>query len=358
MRKGWFYMEERMEWDKYTLIGSLGQGGEGNVYLARDEHLQRFVAVKHVRKARTERTKTDRENDRDTTGYDTEPENNGCFEKREDQDKYDRRGRRCVDEREGIMREAGYLQQLKHPMLPAVYDLCRDGQGGWYLVMEYIQGLTLRAYIEKNGYVQEKQARVWAGQLADVLEYLHTRKPPVIYSDLKPDNIMVCPDGTLRLIDFGAALTRSFGLDRNRSMAVTPGYGAPEQTGALQRQQAGSDRTDFRMYADERSDIYALGMILYYMVTGADPASPPYTALPAYEYQPLVGDSMEVLIRKCIRQEPEARYQTAGEVRKDLDRHVGAVYRMRRKSFIRVIEKRIWLTEGGGSSSAHLLRIP
>lgn len=283
---------------KYKLLKSLGQGGEGSVYLARDEQLQRLVAVKCVR----------------------EP---GA--------------------------EAEHLQRLRHPMLPVIYDLFQDMQGVWYLVMEYLKGVTLQKYIEKNGFVQERQARIWAAQLADVLAYLHTRKPPVIYSDLKPANIIVCPDGQLRLVDFGAALTRSFGADRNRVMAVTPGYGAPEQQGGIQQSgQDGSDYTGARVYVDERSDIYAFGKTLYYMVTGADPGRPPYAALPVYEYQPLLGDDLERIIRKCIRQEPKKRYQTVEDVRKDLDSCVEGKRRSRRKSFIRIIEKRVWLTEGEG----------
>lgn len=317
---------------KYSLIGSLGQGGEGSVYLARDEHLQRFVAIKHVH---------------GLGAVGEEPKNSGCFEKEDDQDRTDQNGERQEVEKVQIMREAGYLRQLSHPMLPAVYDLSEDGSGGWYLVMEYIQGETLHTYIERNGYVQESQALIWAGQMVDVLDYLHTRKPPVIYSDLKPDNIMVCLDGQLRLVDFGAALTRSFGADRNKVLAVTPGYGAPEQSGNMQGCQ-GLNHAGVGVYADERSDIYALGKVLYYMVTGAEPSKPPYTALPVYEYQPLLSHHLETVIRKCINAEPEQRYQTAEEVQRDLARSEGRGRRVRRKSFIRVIEKRIWLTEGRG----------
>ena len=281
---------------KYKVLRELGQGGEGSVYLAQDGQLHRLVAIKCVRQPGA---------------------------------------------------EAEHLQRLRHPMLPVIYDLLQDGRGMWYLVMEYLRGVTLREYIEKNGSVQEKQARIWAEQLADVLEYLHTRKPPVIYSDLKPSNIIVCPEGQLRLVDFGAALTRSFGADRNRVFAVTPGYGAPEQQGGIcQREQNEAGYAGTGVYADERSDIYALGKTLYYMVTGADPGRPPYAALPVYEYQPLLGDDLERIIRKCIRPEPERRYQTVEDVRRELDRSVEGRRRSRRKSFIRIIEKRVWLTEG------------
>ena len=281
------------------MLRILGRGGEGSVYLARDEQLQRLVAIKCVREPGT---------------------------------------------------EAEYLQRLRHPMLPVIYDLLQDSQGRWYLVMEYLKGVTLQEHVEKNGFVQEGQARIWAGQLVDVLAYLHTRKPPVIYSDLKPANIIVCPDGQLRLVDFGAALTKSFGADRKNRIAVTPGYGAPEQQGGIR--QSGQDNPGYGgtgVCADERSDIYALGKTLYYMVTGADPGRPPYAALPVYEYQPLCGDDLEKIIRKCVRPEPEKRYQTVEEVRRELDRSVEGKRRIRRRSFLRVIEKRVWLTEGENS---------
>ena len=267
---------------RYTVLRLLGEGGEGNVYLARDEELQRMVAVKQI-------------------------------------------GR--------TMREAEILIKLKHPMLPVVYELLWDG--AWYLAMEYIRGINLREYIERNGYVHEGQACAWTGQLLDIIGYLHTRKPPVIYRDLKPDNIMVCPNGHLRLVDFGGAAVKSYGMHERGVMAVTQGYSAPEQFGKI----------DHGAYADEGSDIYALGKVMYYMVTGADPAKPPYTTLPIRDYQPFVSDRMERIIRKCIEEDPGQRYQISEEIRRDLGRCVGRKHRLRRRSFIRIIEKKIWLTE-------------
>lgn len=276
---------------KYAVIKALGQGGEGSVYLARDEDLQRLVAIKKV-----------------------EHKELGSEEEKQ------------------LMKEADFLQQLRHPALPIIYDLLWED--AWYLVMEYIRGTTLLAYIGRNGYVQEGQACVWAEQLIDILVYLHTRKTPVIYRDLKPENVMVCPDGHLKLVDFGGAYRKNFGGEQDRVMAATLGYSAPEQ---------------FRYpgaYADERSDIYAFGKVMYYIVTGADPAAPPYTSLSIRDYQPLLSDRLEQIIRKCIQEEPARRYQVASEIRRDLDKCGRRKYRLRRKSFIRVIEKKVWLTEG------------
>ena len=295
---------------KYTIIRKLGQGGEGCVYLARDEDLQRLVAIKKMNRK----------------------EQDGEEEKR-------------------LMKEADFLQQLRHPMLPVVYDLLWEG--AWYLVMEYVQGTTLHDYIERNGYVQEEQACAWAEQLLDILEYLHTRKTPVIYRDLKPDNIIVCPDGRLKLVDVGAAFRRSFGGEKERVMAATLGYAAPEQLGYQNLWnhggQAGGLEPGYAgqtAYADERSDIYAFGKVLYFIVTGADPAKPPYTSLSVCDYQPLLSDRLERFIRKCIKDNPSERYQVVSEARRDLDRCRGSRHRLRHKSFIRVIEKKVWLTEG------------
>lgn len=289
-------IEGKQSIGKYTVIRKLGQGGEGSVYLARDESLERLVALKEIRADM---------------------------------------GKGGVRESVRIIKEADHLQRLKHPMLPVIYDLL------WgdvcYMVMEYIQGITLHEYIERNGYVCEENACRWAEQLLDILEYLHTRKPPVVYRDLKPDNIMVCPDGRLRLVDFGAADQRSFGAGTVGMMAVTPGYGAPEQLGM-----AGETKG---AYADERSDIYAFGKVLYYMVTGADPTKPPYTSLSVRDYQPLLRERVEQIIRKCIRQDPSERYQMAEEVRSDLNKCGRRKHRLRRRAFIRIIEKKVWLTE-------------
>ena len=310
-----------MEIGKYTVIRELGQGGEGCVYLARDEDLQRLVAIKKMN--------------------------------RKEQD---------GEEEKQLMKEADFLQQLRHPMLPVVYDLLWED--AWYLVMEYIQGTTMHDYIEQNGYVQEEQACAWAEQLLDILEYLHTRKTPVIYRDLKPDNIMVCPDGRLKLVDFGAAYRRSFGGVQEHGMAATIGYAAPEQIiggrdseydAQIERQpwfarkvvsKRGCERAIQTAYADERSDIYAFGKVLYYIVTGADPAKPPYTSLSVRDYQPLLSDRLERLIRKCIKADPSERYQVVSEIRRDLNRCRGRRHRLRHKYFIRVIEKKVWLTEG------------
>ncbi len=292
-------MCEEMRLGRYRMIKPLGQGGEGCVWLAEDESLSRMAAVKQL--------------------WDED-------EKR-------------------IRKEAVFLRDLRHPMLPLVYDLFyAQGQGlsfpmeeGWYLVMEYIDGISLHKYIETKGKMEEEQVFLWAEAILDVLAYLHTRKTPVIYRDLKADNIMVCRDGGLKLVDFGAAVFRSFGEGINSEMVYTMGYAAPEQ---LKVCGGGAN-------ADERSDIYAFGKILYFMITGVDPGVPPYTTLPASLYNPLISEELERVITRCTCEEPRARYQVAKEVLADLmagPRRRGG----RRRSFVRHVEKQVYLTTKEG----------
>lgn len=284
--------EQRVYIGKYKMIKALGQGGEGCVYLAEDSVLHRFVAMKRVW--------------------------NGSREAEEQ-----------------LKKEAEFLQRLQHPMLPVVYDLLWDE--AWYLVMEYIEGISLHNYIESTGMVSEERAGKWAEQLLSILQYLHTRKPPVIYQDLKPDNIMVCPNGNLRMVDFGAAYHRNYSGNKERRDAVSMGYAAPEQM----------KREGYTAYADERSDIYAFGKVMYYMLTGADPAHPPYTELPIASYAPAVSGKMERVLRKCIEEEPAKRYQVVEDIRRDLSENGRGWWRRStyRNHFIRKVEKQIFLTE-------------
>lgn len=309
-------MSEEKRLGKYKIIRSLGEGGEGGVYLAEDESLGRYVAVKRLwekEKQRGEQSKESGEKDRDRGERDEES------------------GEQDGGER--IKAEAAFLRDLRHPMLPVVYELLYED--GWFLVMEYIEGISLHNYIEKKGSVDEAQARLWAMELLDVLDYLHTRETPVIYRDLKPDNIMVCRDGSLKLVDFGAAGLRSFGEEAGARMAFSAGFAAPEQRG--------EDGLGVR--ADERSDLYAFGKTLYYMVTGTFPGTSPDTFFPASYYNPLLSEELGEIIDRCTREAPELRYQVAGEIMRDLCRGGGRRKGRRGRGFVRHIEKQICLTD-------------
>lgn len=149
--------------------------------------------------------------------------------------------------------EAKMLWGLNHPNLPALTGFFAENQR-YYLVMEYVDGLTLEAYLERNraGF-SERRVLGWARQLCDVLQYLHEQKPPIIFRDMKPGNVMLTRNGQIKLIDFGIARFFRPSGSPDTQLLGTPGFAPPEQYGKAQ--------------TDERSDIYALGMTLFQLLT-------------------------------------------------------------------------------------------
>lgn len=214
---------------------------------------------------------------------------------------------KIIEERDAMdgHNEAEIMRNLHHFMLPQLrdifyYDICT------IIIMEYIEGQNMQQYIEERGPVNHKQAVMFLRQLAEVLMYLHGMNPPVIYRDLKPSNIMVEKDGTLRLIDFGTA--RSFKRNNsNDTIALgTPGYAAPEQLmGAFQ--------------SDVRTDIYALGATMYYIVTGVDIGKPPFEILPIHSLRTGIASSLEHIIIRCLQKNPESRFQNMMDLIMELD---------------------------------------
>ena len=148
-------------------------------------------------------------------------------------------------------REAKLLAGLRHPNLPRVIDHFIVPDQGQYLVMDYVEGKSLAALLAERGRpLDEAEVLPWIRQVADALEYLHTRTPPIIHRDIKPQNIIVAADGRAMLVDFGISKAYDPTLKTTRgARAVTPGYSPPEQYGL------GT--------TDARSDVYALGATLY-----------------------------------------------------------------------------------------------
>ena len=151
---------------KYEILRELGRGGMSIVYLAMDKRLNKQWAIKEFRK-----------------------------------DKDDENRRVAL---ESLLKEANIMKKLDHPTLPRIVDII-DQDSTIYIVMDYIEGESLNKVLDAYGAQPQDAVIEWAKQLSEVLDYLHTRKPPVIYRDMKPANIMLKPDGTIRLIDFGIA---------------------------------------------------------------------------------------------------------------------------------------------------------
>ncbi|UCG23398.1 MAG: serine/threonine-protein kinase [Chloroflexota bacterium] len=255
--------------DRYELRRSLGRGGMGQVYLASDRRLaNRPVAIKAL--SMTQLAAADR-------------------------------GWRL----NAFRQEASLLASLDHPGLTDVSDFFVEGDTA-FLVMDYVPGRTLSDYLagRPNRRLQVEEAIGIAEQICEVLAYLHGRRPPIIFRDLKPDNIMVLPDGQVKLIDFGIARYFRSGQTQDTQQLGTLGYAAPEQ---------------YSGQTDARSDIYSLGVVLHQMVTGFDAGQ-----LPAGRRPPPLGQfldatsDLDAVISIATQLEPDERFQSAAAMRQAL----------------------------------------
>jgi ribosomal protein L40E len=249
--------------DRYRIIKLLGEGADKQVYLSEDLRLfgsRRAVAVMVDSIADSEKQKSAAL----------------AFE-----------------------REAEMLTRLRHPRIPQIFDRFSEGNIH-YLVMEFVEGETLQAKLERipGNRLPEAEAVSIAVKVLAVLDYLHKQTPPVIFRDLKPDNMMLRPDGELKLIDFGIArFFRPTGSNIGRG---TVGYAAPEQyQGAI----------------DARSDIYALGATLHHMLTGRDPAQHPFDFPPLLKLVPNSDPNLAACIDSALERDPAKRPQSAAEFR-------------------------------------------
>lgn len=253
---------------KYKILNEIGRGGMSTVYLAINEKANKPWAVKEVRK-------------------------NGIS------------NRELV--KQSLMVEINLLKKLKHKGLPSIVDII-DQQDNYLIVMDYIEGITLENILQEEGVQSQEKVVDWAIQLCDVLQYLHTRKPAIIYRDMKPSNIMLRSDGSVVLIDFGTAREFKERHVEDTTCLGTQGYAAPEQFGGMGQ-------------TDERTDIYSLGATMYRLVTGHNPSEPPYEMYPITHWNPRLSTGLEGIIAKCTSKDPKSRYQSVQEVRYALEHY-------------------------------------
>lgn len=191
------------------------------------------------------------------------------------------------------------LQSLRHPSLPRALEFFEEN-GRHYLVEEYVPGETLEARIQSSGRLSSSDAVALALSLLDVLEYLHKRR--IIYRDLKPSNIVLGRDNNVRLIDFGAARVWREGAPRDTVPLGTPGFASPEHYGRAQ--------------TDARSDIYSIGALLHYMLTGQDPQEgQPWTFEPPHEIAENIPITLGKITMMALEVDPERRFQHVAAMR-------------------------------------------
>lgn len=202
-----------------------------------------------------------------------------------------------------FLTEAKMLSALKHPNLPGVTGYFTVGPRH-FLVMEYIEGLTLDEYLARNN-APFPEARVlsWAQQLCDVLTYLHSQHPPIIFRDIKPGNIMLMRDNRVKLIDFGIARFFRHSSSQDTQLLGTPGYAPPEQYGKAQ--------------TDERSDVYSLAMTLFQLLTNTL-SEKGFGLVDVHSTYPSISLPVARALEKATALAPKDRYQSVDALRRAL----------------------------------------
>ncbi len=265
---------------KYKVLSQIGRGGMSTVYLAINEKANKPWAVKEVRKGGIQNFEV---------------------------------------VKQSLIVEMDLLKKLNHPNLPSIVDVI-DREEDFLIVMDYIEGMTLDKVLREQGAQNQEDVVKWALQICDVLNYLHTRKPPIIYRDMKPSNIMLRSDGTITLIDFGTAREFKEKKVADTTCLGTQGYAAPEQFG-------GQGQTD------ERTDIYSLGATLYHLLTGHNPSEPPYEMYPLTTWNSALSSGLEGIVSKCTQKNPNDRYYSVEELMyalehyRDLDKPIQKSYK-------------------------------
>ncbi|HET9787933.1 MAG TPA: protein kinase, partial [Pyrinomonadaceae bacterium] len=213
-------------------------------------------------------------------------------------------------------RESLLLTSLEHPSIPTIYDYFYDESlGRFYLVMKYISGGDLASRLRNapGGRIDEKTVTDWGMQVADVLQYLHSRPKQIIYRDLKPANLMIDGNtGRVMLIDFGIA--RWVKQEEKGVTAVgTMGYAPPEL---------------FSGRVEPRSDVYSLGATMFHLLTGADPQDNPLLIFDfaknprPRQIAPSLSSEIEQILMRAVEYKPEDRFPSAGEMRDALATHL------------------------------------
>jgi len=273
---------------KYQIIKKIGEGGMSSVYLAVDKKINKRWAIKEIRK----------EGD-------------------------DARSRVVIS---SASSEVNILKKLNNRHLPGIIDII-ESKTCLYVIMDYIDGENLGDILRREGRIKQSRVIKWAREICSVLIYLHGQSKPIIYRDMKPENIMVEPDDEIKLIDFGIAREYKNQNTKDTICLGTKGYAAPEQFG-------GSGQSD------ARTDIYCFGVTLYHLLTGKNPAEPPYRLYPIRYWDASLSPGLEAIINKCTQADPNARYQTAIELQTALSEFEkeDIQYKLKRKRQLRIFQ--------------------
>lgn len=245
---------------RYEILKIMHTSGMANVYLVSDRNLNKQWCLKEIVKSEA--------------------------------------GKNMVEYR-SLIQEANIMKSLNHSSIPRIVTIEEEGDS-IFIVMDYVDGVSVKKWLIDKGRIDQNIVVTWMKQVCAVMIYLHNRKRPIFYRDMKPDNIMIQSDGNIKLLDFGISVVLTSDNKVIKEALGTPGYAAPEQ------------RKKGLPY-DLRSDIYAFGRTMYYMLTGLNP-SIIKDIKPMREIDSSLSLGLEGIVDKCTKENPDDRYQSFEEV--------------------------------------------
>ena len=242
---------------KYEVIEVLGKGGMGIVYLCKNIKIGKLWAIKEVVQ--------DLEN---------------------------------ID----VLSEANIIKDLNHLGIRRIVDVFYENNNV-YMVQDYVEGQTLKEYVRVNGKLQIAKICHITSELCDIIGYLHNQSPAIIYSDIKPSNIMITPSGKVVLIDFGISKIYKCDAEHDTVCAISNGYAAPEQYGL------GKCCT--------QTDIYGIGMLIYFMLKGENPSTGVEPLLDE-KYEIGIDYNFKKIIQSCVKIDIADRYSSIEVLKKEI----------------------------------------
>lgn len=255
---------------RYTILKILHSSGMSNVYVVKDNSLGKQWCLKEIRKSEAGRNKV---------------------------------------EYFALIQEANIMRSLNHSSIPRITSIEEDGDS-IFIIMDYIKGISIKDWLLKKGAINQEIVVTWMKQITQVIMYLHNLPEPVFYRDMKPDNVMIQADGNIKVLDFGISIVIKQKNQPLPNALGTRGFAAPEQG---KRNNA----------CDLRSDIYALGKTMYFMLTNVNPGRFPTDKpmTPIHNINPNISNGLVHIIDKCTKQDPNERYQCCEELLIDLQNY-------------------------------------
>lgn len=255
--------------DKYEILKIIHTSGMANVYLVEDKNLNKQWCLKEIIKSEA--------------------------------------GRNMVEYR-SLLKEANIMKSLNHSSIPRIVTI-EEEDDSIFIVMDYVDGLSVKDWLTKKGRVDQAVVVSWMKQVCGVMIYLHTRKRPIFYRDMKPDNIMIQSDGNIKLLDFGISEVISDNNKVIKEALGTRGFAAPEQ------------KKKGNPY-DLRSDIFGIGRTMYYMLTGINPSIADENNLQDIrDVNMSISVGLASVVNKCMEHDPKDRYQNVEELLYDLQNY-------------------------------------